>query len=1569
MNLLQVVYTFWVLYFRFCNAKEFAPKVTRTESINGFNIQPFDDSTTLIKSENAKLSVTFDNGVTWRAAKDVVDKIGYAQIDIHNSHDRAFVHVLGKPKLYVTNDQGKSWNAITIDIPGAEEDNTFCHTVVTHPNSKAYILAHCNVCRAPDHQIPYNGNEEPDGNDDGQRQCSELTYVSHNGGKNFDEIKPPTEYNDRPVFLSCKFGSSSSTSKFMDNDATIFCSSTMREIDLDKHEIIKTTSEFFFTTDFGKTNKMIEEFSETAIENFEVLESFIVVYTQADKFNTDSPKTLWVSTDGLNFNEAYIPTQLRYSVAGVIFQDSIGRIILPIITERTEDKGRASEVLVSDSSGLKFSPFQWTTEDLNGFTVFSSSKQLKGTMLGEFYVSTRRSWRKKQSSKSKSKITFDNGYSWSNLKVVDPEHKDLFSCDIDDVENCSLHTLFSWDTLDSGRDTTHAATAGILMTVGTVNDGSKLDWANAMTFISSDGGLTWQMAFDFPTMYAFGDLGNIIIAFPFNPDEDEDPESEFYFSLDHGKTWTEYQLEKSLAPIEILSTTPDGSGVNFIVNGFRLDRTAESTTNFLYAIDFSDAFNGKSCEAEDYETWYLAGGECVAGAKYSYRRRKQDSKCLVRKLFEDLQMKEEICDECTEKDYECSFEFVRNADGECVPDYQLLSISDSCSNSKKDTISLTPMQLLKASQCKKELSISPVDVSCTGLAGNDNGKDKILVVENQFDSNIVFYQYFDTVQEESIVIGTARDGVYISHDSGETVRKFDTDDDIVEVVFNPYFNTSAYFFGASGTLYVTNDRGNSFYITELPEARQLGFPLEFHAKDENTFIYYGGKNCDSMFSPECHAVAYITNDGGESFTEMLDNAIHCEFAGSLFTHPVSEDLVICQVKERQSQKRTLVSSKDFFENDKTTLFDSIIGYMSTGEFIVVATPYGNRELRAYVTVDGAEFAEANFPKDAVAEAQQSFTVLGSQTGSVFIHLSSNDERNAEFGVLMKSNSNGTSFVTLENAVNRNQYGMVDFEKVQGLEGIILINVVDNYETILVGSERKKLKSKITFNDGSDWSYIQPPSKDSEGKSYTCGKGSLEKCSLHLHGYSEREDLRDTYSSGSALGMLIGVGNVGEYLLPQEECSTFFSSDGGDNWNEVRKGAYQWEYGDHGSVLVLVSSGAATDTLTYSVDSGKTWADFRFTEEKIVVQDIVTVPRDSALRFMLIGESTSIRGGSTKTFTIDFTKTFDRQCIFDMSEPTHDDFDYFPLGESSPECLFGHETKYLKKITDNCFVGNVPLSDFYQITKNCSCARKDYECDYNYFKAKDGTCKLVNGLSPAEPSEICEKVPDLIEYFEPTGYRKIPLSTCEGGLRLDVASDPSPCPGKEEEFNRKYGVGGRSFILIFIVPFLIFTATAWFVYERGIRRNGGFARFGEIRLGDDDLIENNGTDKMVNSIVRSGLYAVSGFFAGYQLAKRAMGNAVLKLGERFGRRRGPSYSTLLHDQFLDEADDLLTGHDEDANDLGSFLENEGNFEIEEDEVPPPMQTQPYFDDAPPVEENVETSQEGNNRSGQEEDFTD
>lgn len=1535
-----------ILFQNICRAEDFTPKVTRIEASFVFNIEAFDDSNTLLMVDNKRLTISKDGGESWEAVKTIENEIMSFQIDEFHSHTRAFASAKDGMEIYLTNSQGESWEKISFDMMDEDSDFSYCD-MVSHPNSPDYLMATCRECK----NIQSDPSDDIDDQPKFFQHCKTYNLVSKDRGKSFANIQAPTTFDENEPSFSdssyCSFGVSSSQSILVENEAIIYCLNTIIET-ADDHKLVKISSEFYYTDDFGRTIKMLEHFEDKSVQDFQILDSHMVVTTRDDQFNLQSSLTVWISNDGKNFEEAYLPTTLRYFKRQEAYEDIAGRIIFPITTvpgDTKETKERGALLLRSDSSGLKFSTIPWASLDYDGFTQLTKSRTLPGTILGEFHSSNRGPRRAKKNM-SKTKITTDNGATWQNLRVVDPGNKDLYSCDIDDSENCSLHSSFFWGSVD-------VPTAGIFMMVGTVSDGKKIDYDEMMTFISTDGGRTWRMVFEYPTQCAFGDLGNIILAMPYRPDEDEDPQSEFYYSLDHGKTWAEYQLEKTVFPIDFKSTTPDGSGLNFVISGFSSDESAEMMKTYVYSIDFSEAYEEKACDSKDFETWELAEGKCINGAKYSVKRRKQNSKCLVRKVFENLQMDEEPCQQCTEEDYECSFEFMRNDDGKCVPSYQFMSLSGVCANTKKKSIKLKPIQKISNNKCKKDLSIEEVDASCGDLSDPKYASNKIKVTENLFPSSLAFYQYFDTVEDESIIIATEKDGIYISHDSGQTIRNFDADDQIVEVIFNPYFNSSAYFFGASGSLYVTNDRGNAFYVTELPEARQLGFPLEFNARDEDTFIYYGGQDCDSMFNPDCHAVAFITKDGGETFTKLLDNAIHCEFAGSTFKHPVDENLIICQVKEKQSQKRSLVSSNDFFENDKKVLFDSIIGYMSTGDFLVVAVPFANMELRAYVTVDGDEFAEARFPHDYLSDKQESFTVLGSQTGAIFVHVSTSDRKEAEYGVLMKSNSNGTSFVALETAVNRNRFGMVDFEKVEGLEGIILVNTVANPKKASEGSEDKLLKSKITFNDGSDWDYLRPPSKDSEGKSYECGKKSLDKCSLHLHSYTEREDVRDTFSSGSAVGMLIGVGNVGEYLLPEDACSTFLSTDGGETWKELLKEPSQWEYGDHGSVIVLVSRSAPTDILTYSIDSGKTWETFKFTEEKTIVKDIVTVPRDSALRFLLITESSSITGSSAKTYSVDFGGCFERQCKFSPQDPDHDDFEFFALGASDSQCLFGHQAKYLKKIKDDCFVGNLPLTDFFKITKNCKCARKDFECDYNYYKAPDGTCKLVQGLSPSDPSDICEKENGLVEFFKPSGYRKIPLSTCEGGLKLDEVSDPYPCPGMEKEFNSKHGIAGRSFLLIFIVPFIIFVLVAWFVYERGIRRNGGFARFGEIRLNDNELIENNGTDKVVNGIIKSGLMAASGIFTGYQLIKRSIGNSVSKIGERMRGRRGPSYSSLVHDQFLDEADDLLAGHDADASDLGNFMETEGSFEIDvEDNLSVPDQIQL------PVDNQTETDTSAN-----------
>lgn len=100
--------------------------------------------------------------------------------------------------------------------------------------------------------------------------------------------------------------------------------------------------------------------------------------------------------------------------------------------------------------------------------------------------------------------------------------------------------------------------------------------------------------------------------------------------------------------------------------------------------------------------------------------------------------------------------------------------------------------------------------------------------------------------------------------------------------------------------------------------------------------------------------------------------------------------------------------------------------------------------------------------------------------------------------------------------------------------------------------------------------------------------------------------------------MMAVGNVGEKLAPYTESDTFLSRDAGFTWEEVHKDAHLWEFGDSGSVLVMANDEDATDHVMYSLDEGLTWREYRFTDDKVRVKVIVTVPSDTSRRFILFG---------------------------------------------------------------------------------------------------------------------------------------------------------------------------------------------------------------------------------------------------------------------------------------------------------------------------------------------------------------
>lgn len=1552
----------------------------------------FDDTPNLLFVDaDAKVKFSENYGADWKLATGLdslyderkdkennYESFPYLSPDRIYKHSRAYIYPNSEKGyfLYFTDDAGKTWEKWDFSTLIDSQISSYLPSKVQNFEKKSIYFNHVRSSAGNEKHLMVTVSLYDYKHD----YYASFECLSIDLGKSWKVLTPiPKSVIQGNAFENaCEFGKFSSESNANDDD--ILCVVSNRQ-ELAKEEekkvedeaTDKVTGQMFKSSNIGKTWSMIDSLKDVNVLYFEVTDIYVFAYASKDAFNPWSSVDIYVSTDNAQtFKKAVIAGEIRGEFKKGLMSSNYVQVVDDIVILHARLKPDSSDseddffqmpkekTFISDSTGLTFYSLDHVAHG-KGEAIdeaFSSVESVHG-LKGTFYLKTNKIEVTQfeengqnsiyfNSTFLSDKISFDDGYSWSNVKI-NAVRDELLSnwnaqCDPSTDRSCTFKS-YGTPYYIRGRETA-LTTPGIFAVNGIVTKGNTYlheDKKEMQTFITRDGGLSFDFCFNFSANIVYGDYGNILVAIPFNAESDGDPNAEIYYSLDQGYSWQEYQLDYAFAPMNVQSVVMDGSGFHFLVEGLQYDNIDDKNSfikskSVRFILDFSDVFEGSQCDQDkDLEVWELNNGECIDGVKHSFKRRKQFSKCSIKTLFEDLKDESSVC-ECTEKDFECAPGFLRDfSSGACELNYQLLAKqTDISCKSPKDKLKLPTRRLKSNNVCKNpsNVNIDMEEYTC-GALGISDGDSKIIVYENdRLDGKPLTYQYFGSLKSDSLLIQTSAHSVFYSTDGGVSLKKFDSGgEDIVEVIFNKYNRSTAYMLGAENSLFVTTDSAFEFnqYKSIPTDSIQLRFPLDFHAKDSDQFIYYGGKDCESLRDPNCHAVAYYTKDGGATFEKLLENALHCEYSGSLFSKSVDENLIICEVRKPGDITSSIISSKDYFKNDYKVLFDSAVGFASYSGYTLFAVTTKDDELVAYVTTDGEEIAETKMPKVFESLKQKAFTALGSSNGALFFHLTTNQEKGKEFGALMKSNSNGTSFVNLERAVNRNSAGFIDFEYVSGLEGIIFTNIVSNSERLVDGKDsKKKLRSQITFNDGAEFRYLNAPQKDSQNRKYSCNVNDVAKCSLNLHGFTERTDIRDTFSSGSAVGMMIGVGNVGDELKPFNECGTFMTVDAGVTWKELLSEPYQWEYGDRGSIIVLVKAGKETDSIVYSVDSGKTWKNFKFSSTPVTVLDIVTHPVDASMKFFLLVQNTN--SNVPTTVALDFSEVFERQCHFDFADSKTDDYDYFPLRHPESKCLFGHEVEYLKKIRDDCYIGMAPLKQANRITSNCSCTRDDFECDYNFYRSDDGTCKLVEGLSPLDPLEVCAKDEKLVEFFMPTGYRKIPLSTCQGGKQLDKSSSaPKACPGKEKEYKALHSMGFMSKFFIFVIPFCVMLFATWFVYDRGIRRNGGFSRFGEIRLNDeDDLVEDTLSDAIVNRIVMLGVASFHGLSSLWFYAKKPLVSLKNKVTGFTGISRisqnGPRYSSLIQDQFMNDADDLLSGHDEDADDLATLNSSDINFDI-------------------------------------------
>jgi hypothetical protein len=85
----------------------------------------------------------------------------------------------------------------------------------------------------------------------------------------------------------------------------------------------------------------------------------------------------------------------------------------------------------------------------------------------------------------------------------------------------------------------------------------------------------------------------------------------------------------------------------------------------------------------------------------------------------------------------------------------------------------------------------------------------------------------------------------------------------------------------------------------------------------------------------------------------------------------------------------------------------------------------------------------------------------------------------------------------------------------------------------------------------------------------------------------------------------------------------------------------WEFGDSGSILIIVNDEEPTDRVLFSTDEGLNWREYKFSDEKLRINSIVTVPEDTSRRFILFGSR--LRSIGSVAVHIDFSALTRKQC--------------------------------------------------------------------------------------------------------------------------------------------------------------------------------------------------------------------------------------------------------------------------------------------------------------------------------------
>ncbi|KAF8523369.1 Oligoxyloglucan reducing end-specific cellobiohydrolase [Hysterangium stoloniferum] len=1349
----------------------------------------FDDSevVTYYDAMEGDVWISENEGKNWEIIPDIPR--GKSIMLIMHPYNNRVAFILTKDAThYRTDDRGKSWRPFEVPAPPALVPDP----ISFHSDNMRYMIYQGQVCES--------------GGWWGGKKCHQAAYYTID---NFDSkpqllIEPTRQ---------CRFAHSSKDFKHGAHRDLVFCVGWERDAAGDSR-----SSKLFASTDYFVNDRRVIALpggnrDADGVVALAIVSKFAVAAVR-DLTPGSDQMLLFVSIDAETWAKAKFPhassSRLREN-AYTIVESTTHSLAVDVLLH---PKSAIGTLFVSNSNGTYFvQSLQNTNRNRIGFVDYEAIYGVEGAGLANIVENAVEVEGRGSERIITSMATFDDGSNWAPMKAPSKDNvgNDI-GCDPTHLSKCSLHLHSVTSPHNVGRIFSSPA-PGFVIGVGSVGD-RLLPYEECDTFLSTDAGVTWKMIHKNAHKYEFGDQGSIMVIV-----DDEEYTDNISYSYDSGTTWQDLNIGVKIRA-RVLTTIPDSTSQKFLLIGtlHKNDVGSDKRQHASVFLDFAPLRKEK-CREDQFERWYARsakGKECVMGHKQWYNRKKPEADCYVGDKFADPVEHEENCI-CDEDDYECDFNFVRVGD-RCEPQGPERIPAGECADASpgKTYMGSSGYRLVPGNTCiggvRKD---NPVSKDCSKA---ELPPGEIAHQTFEFESALIQQEYF---KESQTILIRLRDGtIWQSSNEGYTWSHIQPEERFVAFYMHQYASDRAYLITATDRIYITVDTGRTWkpIKVELP-ANSLGIPvMSFHPQESDWIIWVGGTTGCLNYQEDCWTEAFYTTNNGIRWDSLERYVKGCAWARDTDLK-IDRQLVLCQsYRDKKGNQLTFKQSNpvelwegSHFYKEKTKLFDNVVGFTKFSEYLIVAElRLEKQSLDLQVSLDGKNFATGLFPP-SMRPDNHAYTVLESSTDSVFLHLTTSEHRGAEFGHLLKSNSNGTFYgVSLEH-VNRNEHGYVDFEKMIGLDGIALVNVVSNPERVAL-SGHKDLQTRITHNDGGNWKSLTPPKRDSNDQAYACSSAG---CYLQIHGYTERYDARATYSTPSVPGLLMAVGNVGERLAPYRDSDTFLSRDAGFTWEEVHKDAHLWEFGDSGSILVMANDEEPTDHVLFSTDEGLNWNEYQF-GERLRVHVIVTVPSDTSRKFILFGTYSSSPGGSVAVH-LDFSSLTSRKCVLNVQNSEDDDFELWSPSEQREErCLFGRQTLYHRRVRDrNCWVGD-QTKDANRLVHNCTCTDSDFECEFNHARDADGKCVLAAGLTPLPNDDgDCRLGEDM--WYERTAYRKIPYSTCQGGPRPDHGAE-HVCPGPKS-------YGWFFWFSVIVIPFAFCGLVGWWYTKKS-----GLAR-GTIRLSD------------------------------------------------------------------------------------------------------------------------------------------